>query len=190
MGLFSLEHGKAVFAADFAFYGAAVLLLTLYLVFDGARSQGPALAAMALAGLAAWSLIEYLLHRFVLHGLQPFARWHAAHHARPTALIGSPTIVSASGFAVLVFLPAWGLLGSLPLASALTLGIVAGYLAYAVIHHATHHWRAGSPWMLQRKRWHALHHRVGGTPGCYGVSSGLWDRVFGSTRAGEAMTRC
>jgi cyclopropane-fatty-acyl-phospholipid synthase len=190
MGLFSLEHGKAAFVADFALYAGAVLLLTLYLVFDSARSQGPVLAATVLAGLLAWSLIEYLLHRFVLHGLQPFVRWHAAHHARPTALIGSPTVVSASGFALLVFLPAWGLFGSLPLASALTLGFVAGYLAYAVIHHATHHWRASGAWMLQRKRWHALHHRPGGTPGCYGVSSPAWDRVFGSTRSGTALTPC
>ena len=82
--------------------------------------------------------------------------------------------------ATLVFLPAL-LMSNLWIASAFTLGVLAGYLAYSITHHATHHWRARSPWLLQRKRWHALHHRHADEPACYGVTTDLWDRVFGST---------
>ena len=81
--------------------------------------------------------------------------------------------------AVLVFLPAL-VLGNVWRASALSLGIVTGYLAYGVTHHATHHWRANNAWLKRRKRWHVLHHRQHEQPGCYGVSSGFWDHVFGS----------
>jgi sterol desaturase/sphingolipid hydroxylase (fatty acid hydroxylase superfamily) len=62
--------------------------------------------------------------------------------------------------------------------AALGLVVASGYLAYGLAHHAAHHWRMPSAWMQRQKRWHALHHhRHGGA--CYGVSTGLWDRLFG-----------
>jgi hypothetical protein len=66
------------------------------------------LVALALLGLVAWTLLEYALHRFVLHGLQPFRTWHAEHHRRPRALIGTPTILSATLIAALGGHPASG----------------------------------------------------------------------------------
>lgn len=179
MGLLSLEHSKAAYVADFVLYGAAVLALSITLLAVPA-ARTPAVAALVLAGVAGWTLLEYVLHRFVLHGLRPFSDWHAAHHARPAALICAPTLLSAGLIAGGVFAPAW-MLGTAWQASALTLGVLAGYLAYATTHHAVHHWRGHGPWLLARKRWHARHHqpRVGTAP-CFGVTSGVWDRVFGS----------
>ena len=178
MGLFTLEHSKNAYRADFVLFGAAVLLLVAYLLLKGPRAQWPQTASLAFAGLAGWSLIEYLLHRFVLHGVQPFQRWHAEHHQRPTALICTPTILSAALIVLLVFLPAL-LATNLWRACALTLGVLTGYLAYAVTHHATHHWRTDNTWLRRRKRWHGLHHHAQ-APLCFGVTSGLWDHVFGS----------
>ena len=177
---FSLEHSKAAYRADFALYGIAVAVLAAFLMTGSPVSKTPEIAAWALAGLAGWTMIEYALHRFVLHGLQPFSRWHAAHHQRPRALICAPTIMSATLIATLVFLPAL-VLGNLWRASAITLGVLAGYLAFSVTHHATHHWRADSVWLKRRKQWHALHHNTGPS-GCYGVTSAFWDHVFGTTR--------
>ena len=179
MGLFTLEHSQGAYRADFVLYGSAVLLLAAYLMLEGPRAHWPQIVAFVLAGLAGWSLVEYLLHRFVLHGVQPFKGWHAEHHQRPTALICAPTILSAALILTLVFLPAL-LASNLWRACALTLGVLAGYLAYAVVHHATHHWRADTVWLRQRKRWHARHHHTNG-PACFGVTSGFWDHVFGST---------
>ena len=189
MGLFTLEHSKMAYRADFALYGVAVMSLTTLLVLDGPAAQRFESALWVVAGLAGWSLVEYLLHRFVLHGLQPFQRWHTEHHERPTALICAPTLLSAALISVLVFLPAL-LLGGLWRACAVTLGVVTGYLAYAITHHATHHWRADGAWLRERKRWHALHHHQR-WPGCYGVTSGVWDHVFGTaqrTPRREALT--
>ena len=179
--LFSLEHSRAAYLADFVFYAGAVLVLAAALLVGCPRAQWLEMAGLTLTGLASWSAIEYALHRFVLHGLQPFKSWHAAHHLRPTALICTPTVFSASLLTLLVFLPVL-LLGNLWRACAVTLGVLAGYLAYTVTHHATHHWRGESAWLLRRKQWHAQHHHRTAQPGFFGVTSGFWDGIFGSGR--------
>jgi cyclopropane-fatty-acyl-phospholipid synthase len=178
MGLMKLEQSQLAYRVDFVLYGASVLGLGLYLGLGAPRSYGPTAAAFALIGLAAWTVIEYIFHRFILHGLQPFRGWHDEHHQRPRARICTPTVFSASLILVLVFLPAWAI-GSEWSACAVTLGVLSGYFSYAVLHHAAHHWRSDNEWLKRRKRWHALHHHSN-EPACFGVTSSFWDRVFGS----------
>ena len=184
MDIFTLEHSRRAYRADFVLYILAVGMLVAFLLLDGPRAKWPESAGFALLGLAGWTGIEYALHRFVLHGMQPFKRWHAEHHDRPAALICTPTILSATLIFTLVFLPSllWASFWS---ACALTLGVLTGYLAYAVTHHATHHWRADSPWLKRRKRWHAQHHHQVNQPGCFGVTSAFWDHVFASAGPGR-----
>jgi len=176
--LFSLEHSKAAYRADFALYGIALVALASYLLLDGPRERWPEIVAIVGAGLVAWTAIEYAMHRFLFHGLQPFRRWHALHHERPSALIFTPTILSATLIGVLVFLPAV-VLRDVWFACALTLGVLIGYTAYGVAHHAAHHWHSDNPWLRRHKRRHALHHYIA-QRGWYGVTSGFWDHVFGS----------
>ena len=80
-----------------------------------------------------------------------------------------------------MFTPAL-LLGGRWHACALTLGVLTGYLGYTITHHMTHHSRADNAWVKRRKRWHALHHRKLHEPGHYGVTTGVWDRMFGSDK--------
>jgi sterol desaturase/sphingolipid hydroxylase (fatty acid hydroxylase superfamily) len=181
MALFSIEHSKTAYHVDFALYCAAVAAMAAFLLVNGQRDQRVEIVVSVLIGLASWTAIEYAMHRFVLHGLQPFRRWHAEHHERPMALIYTPTVLSAALIATLVFLPALAL-GNLWRACALTLGVLTGYLAYSITHHAMHHWRADNAWLRNRKRWHALHHHHTGRPSCYGVTTAFWDYVFGSTQ--------
>lgn len=176
MPAFAIEHSPARYHADFMVYAVAVVSLAGWLAWQAPGGMGPGLAGLALAGLVAWSALEYALHRFVLHGLQPFSRWHGEHHRRPAALIGTPTLVSAPLFGLLVALPAVWLLGPWR-GGALTLGVLAGYLAYASTHHALHHWKLGSPWWQARKFAHACHHHLL-QPCCFGVTSGFWDTVL------------
>jgi cyclopropane-fatty-acyl-phospholipid synthase len=197
MDLFKIEHSKAAYRADFALYVAAVVVLAAFLMLASPHKQWLEIMAFTGVGLASWTAIEYALHRLVLHGLQPFRRWHAEHHRRPTALICTPTILSATLIAMLVFLPVL-LLVDLLRACALTLGLLTGYLGYAITHHAIHHWRADNVWLKQCKRLHMLHHLTKQS-GCYGVTSSFWDHVFGSTyqafapagrRHGEPVATC
>ncbi|HCW0238772.1 sterol desaturase family protein [Pseudomonas aeruginosa] len=111
MPLFKLEHSKLVHRTDIAFYVVGVLVLAVWLgLFCPAELRLECLLLAAL-GLVAWSLLEYLLHRFVLHGLSPFRQWHQSHHQRPGALIGLSTLSSAALFIGLVYLPALLALG-------------------------------------------------------------------------------
>jgi cyclopropane-fatty-acyl-phospholipid synthase len=177
MGLLTTEHGRMGYLADLVLYAAASATLGLVLAVAAPHERRIELAAFALVGVATWTLVEYMLHRFVLHGLQPFRRWHAEHHRRPGALLGTPTVLSAALIAALVFLPAW-VLGDRWSACALTFGLLTGYFAYALVHHAVHHWGVDLPWLRHVKRHHFLHHRPGAAPGRYGVTSALWDIVF------------
>ena len=178
MGLFTLEHGKLAYAADFVLLGTACGLLAAALVVWEPGDAGMRAGGLVLAGLATWTVIEYLVHRFALHGLQPFRRWHAEHHRRPTALIGTPTVVSAGLVGLFVFSPA-AALGGWWNAAAFTLGVSIGYLAYSITHHALHHWHFRGAWFRARRRAHARHHGAVRS-GSYGVTTVLWDQVFGS----------
>jgi sterol desaturase/sphingolipid hydroxylase (fatty acid hydroxylase superfamily) len=184
MGLLSLETSRAAYRADFIVHGAAAALLAALLAYQAPADQGPASLARVVGGLGLWTLLEYLLHRHVLHGLQPFELWHLEHHRRPGARIGTPTVIVAALFAALVFVPCWLLTGLWP-ACAWTLGLLLGYLAFSCTHHLTHHLPAypltQGAWVRHRRHWHSLHHQRGGGATCYGVTSGLWDRVFRST---------
>ena len=179
MSLLSLEHSKTAYAADIALYATAVMTGAVILLTLGPPTLWLSLLAWTLVGLVGWTAIEYGLHRFVLHGLPPFSRWHVQHHQRPSALICAPTLLSASLITGLIFLPVLLACG-VWFALAFTLGVLIGYLAYTVTHHATHHWRADGAWLRRRKRWHALHHRPGMPVARYGVTTDFWDRVFGS----------
>ena len=176
MPAFAIEHSPARHRADFIAYAVAIAALAAWLSWRAPAGLDWPLLGFALSGVVIWSALEYGLHRFVLHGLQPFARWHGEHHRRPAALIGTPTLVSAPLFGLLVALPAVGVFGPWR-GGALLLGVLAGYLAYATAHHALHHGKLSSPWWQARKFAHARHHHLL-QPCCFGVTSGFWDGVF------------
>jgi sterol desaturase/sphingolipid hydroxylase (fatty acid hydroxylase superfamily) len=185
MALLSLEHSRVAYGFDFALYGAAAASLAAALVWSSSPGQAASGGAWLCAGLLVWTWLEYSIHRFILHGVQPFRGWHAQHHQRPTALIYSPTLISAALIGCGVFLPAWQW-GGVRVACAVTLGIVLGNLGYSITHHAAHHWRARSAWGRARKRWHAAHHQSGSQlrgqtlpqAVCFGVTTGFWDHLL------------
>lgn len=174
--MIKLEQRRASYFADFVVYPAVIMAGLVVLVLRADRSPAILLLS-AVLGFFAWTLVEYVLHRFVFHHVQPFEGWHDEHHKRPRALIGTPTIASLALFAVLGFLPLYLALGpSIGLAA--TLGLICGYLLYVTVHHGVHHWhtRPGS-WMRARQQDHARHH-MKGAHGWYGVITPFWDKVF------------
>lgn len=183
MSIFSIEHSIASYRADFLFYLVAVSLLAGFVALSAPPGLAPLMAALAIAGLVLWSALEYGLHRFVLHGVEPFASWHREHHQRPRALVGAPTVLSASLLGGLVLLPAWWLMGGLN-SSALALGVLTGYLGYTLTHHAVHHgFSQRAPnfdWLRHQTQWHARHHHLA-QPRCFGVTTRVWDHVLGTS---------
>jgi hypothetical protein len=78
MGLLTTEHGKAWYRADFVLYVVAAAVLAFLLAVVAPYDRRTEIMALALLGLAGGTLVEYVLHRFVLHGLRPFRTWHTA----------------------------------------------------------------------------------------------------------------
>ena len=60
------------------------------------------------------------------------------------------------------------------------LGFGFGYLTYDMIHYSLHHLKASPGSYFKRlQRYHNWHHFTGEEAG-FGVSSGLWDLIFGT----------
>lgn len=177
MRYYSQETGRGWYWLDLASYLLLSLALAGLLLRAPVSQQLPIWLAIG-AGLIAWSLLEYLLHRYLLHGPPPFLDWHQAHHRRPRALLGTPTAISLSLILLLFFLPAWLLLGRWP-ASGLLFGIVLGYLNYSWLHQRLHQPGRPPAWLRRNYQNHGRHHQ-GREAGFYGVSSVFWDWVFGT----------
>ena len=144
-----------------------------------------------LIGLFMWTLAEYTLHRFVFHYKAKTARgqritflFHGIHHAQPqckTRLVMPPAVgipLAALFFGlfylvtvVILKMPYW----LNPLFSA----FLVGYLIYDLGHYAQHHLPMRKGYLRYIKRYHMQHHYK--TPDQrYGVSSPIWDFVFGT----------
>jgi dihydroceramide fatty acyl 2-hydroxylase len=158
----------------------------------GSETSLPAAVGCFVAGLLIWSLAEYLLHRFVFHRIAPtpagrrlYFVLHGVHHDFPSdgSRLVMPLGVSIPmGVAVYLLLRAvLGLAFGVSTAhvEAVFMGFGAGYLAYDGIHYATHHFRMTSPIGRWLKRYHMVHHHTGENAR-WGVSSPLWDWVFGT----------
>src|SRR5579883_2012404 len=199
------KHGRPLrlFRSDFLERFSRTSLATIILfwvpisalcIVMGASSGqfSPAQSAGAVAaGAAVWTLVEYLLHRFFFH----LDRWlpaarpltfliHGCHHADPTdagrdimPLAGSiPIFAIILGALLLVFGHALALL--------LMGGFGFAYLSYDVLHFGCHQWRLKGELGASLKRHHLIHHFVDGERN-FGVTSPLWDWLFGTLRQGR-----
>jgi sterol desaturase/sphingolipid hydroxylase (fatty acid hydroxylase superfamily) len=169
---------RRLFFLDFLVFPLAVLLCLAGAAWNEANISYITLAALFALGYAAWTLIEYLMHRFVFHHFPVFTAMHLAHHESPHDLIGTPTIITLAAFGMLVFWPAFDFAG-LAQACALTAGMMSGYLAYVSVHYIVHNIGSrGWPWLKRLIRLHAIHHHD--IHHNFGVTTDFWDRVFGT----------
>jgi sterol desaturase/sphingolipid hydroxylase (fatty acid hydroxylase superfamily) len=132
---------------------------------------------LVLAGLAAWTLLEYLVHRFAFHHRFSLGRrLHQLHHDHPS----DPDAERSSLSTPLLAFPFGCLLigtAGVENGSALFAGLLSGYLAFIVVHYAVHRWTIEpSSWLYSVKMRHLTHHRF---ENCnYGVTTIFWDIVF------------
>jgi sterol desaturase/sphingolipid hydroxylase (fatty acid hydroxylase superfamily) len=138
-----------------------------------------------LAGLFAWSLCEYVLHRYLFHWELdvPAVKWfvfliHGNHHDNPNDPLRDMMPLSVSlPVSALVWstcVMTLGLAGSW-----VFLGWITGYVIYDLVHYACHQWPMRGKIGAALKRHHMRHHYVDGR-GNFGISAIFWDRVFGS----------
>lgn len=138
-------------------------------------------------GVFVWTAAEYILHRFVFH-FEPSSPWgrrmhfvfHGVHHDYPRdamRLVMPPSASIPLAFIfyflfTLIFSDKGHLWAFFP-------GFVFGYLIYDMMHYAMHHANFKSGIFKKIKQHHMLHHYDDMSKG-YGVSSVLWDKIFGS----------
>jgi sterol desaturase/sphingolipid hydroxylase (fatty acid hydroxylase superfamily) len=175
-----MRIGKFLYFGDFIVIPIAVLLLAAAAYVAGGLVAIPEWGASALFGAALWTLVEYLVHRFAYHHAPVLTPLHDAHHQEPLAFVGVPSFLSSGLILVVCYLP---LRGAAPVfAAGFTSGMMLGYAAYMFVHHATHHFNVQpGDWLYPARLRHMTHHYREGVN--YGVSTGFWDRVFGTLAA-------
>ena len=146
-----------------------------------------AVAGLVVLGLLVWSLTEYILHRYVFHFVRE-ATWtkkvhfflHGVHHDFPS---DKDRLVMPLGASLPMAFLFYGLFYFLThgarLAEPLYIGFALGYLFYDGSHYAVHHFKQTTRIGKFLKKHHMKHHH-GDNFGGFGVSSPLWDIVFGT----------
>jgi dihydroceramide fatty acyl 2-hydroxylase len=132
------------------------------------------IGALAL-GLVAWSFLEYFIHGCLAHLRKtPVSRIHDVHHRDPRAVF---TIGTWLPLAIIwiTLLAAIGWTRSFFFYS----GILAGFVIYEIIHYRLHFTPPSFALEAHLRERHLVHHLV--APGlCLGVSSPVWDLIFGT----------
>ena len=174
-------------------YSLTVLVLAL-------RSRHPLIGATCFAGgLFAWTYVEYLVHRYILHGTFPdgqgirhylhklFDHLHEEHHARPwdgrhvNGTIRDTVMFVAPAAALSLIAP-------IHTAPVFVAGILQGYIAEEWIHHAVHFCHFRNRYFRYIKRHHLYHHSPHGEDAGYGLTNGFWDVVL-NTRYPDHVRR-
>jgi sterol desaturase/sphingolipid hydroxylase (fatty acid hydroxylase superfamily) len=146
----------------------------------------PTFAGLMLAGVLLWTFLEYWLHRVLFHyrprtavGRRLFRIMHGVHHDWPDDAL---RLVFPPMVSIPVAVTFWLIFGAVAgprLRYPLMMGFVCGYLAYDMLHYRMHHATPTSRIGVGLRRHHLAHHFRDDGRG-FGVSSPLWDYVFGS----------
>ncbi|OQD78626.1 hypothetical protein PENDEC_c001G05596 [Penicillium decumbens] len=156
----------------------------------GGLNNPSAAAAYWVGGLCLWSLVEYIMHRFLFH----VDKWlpdhrvvltlhfllHGIHHYLPMdryRLVMPPTLF------VILAAPFWKLAHAVFFynwyaALLVYCGGVCGYVCYDLTHYFLHH-RNLPLYYKELKKYHLQHH-YGDFENGFGVTSRFWDWVFGT----------
>ncbi len=135
-------------------------------------------------GILFWTFFEYVVHRYVFHivGESPRTKRfryvaHGIHHDYPRdaerlIMPPAPWAIIVSALFGLFYL----IMG--PLAFSFAPGFIIGHLLYVYVHYKIH--TDNPPKVLQKQlKHHALHHYKYPNK-AFGVSTPLWDLIFGT----------
>jgi sterol desaturase/sphingolipid hydroxylase (fatty acid hydroxylase superfamily) len=146
---------------------------------------------MFILGALLFTLMEYLVHRYIFH-MGTYTKWreklqytiHGVHHEFPKdkERLAMPPLVSVT-ISTLLLLFFRLILGDLTFA--FLPGFLVGYAYYLSIHYIVHVYQPPKNFLKHLWINHAVHHYKHGEY-VFGVSSPLWDYVFGTMREKKA----
>ena len=134
-------------------------------------------------GIVSWSLAEYCIHRWLGHDKRwvsnPFGTEHTTHHSRGNYFAPSwkKALYAAVATAVILGLAAT----LLPVYVALSYvgGFVGFYVTYEALHRLEYVTEGLGPYARWARR-HHFHHHFHAPAKNHGVTSPIWDWVFGT----------
>ncbi|XP_031267355.1 dihydroceramide fatty acyl 2-hydroxylase FAH2-like [Pistacia vera] len=155
----------------------------------------PQAAVSVVGGVIIWTLLEYSLHRFVFHK-KTTSYWgntlhyliHGCHHKHP--MDGLRLVFPPAATAILS-VPVWTLfriISPSSLTPALFGGSLLGYVLYDCTHYYLHHGKLSKGFSKHLKKYHLNHHFRIQNKG-FGITSSLWDDVFGTLPSAKAASK-
>ena len=167
-----------------------VISLYTYWSFTEKETTFIEFIASFIVGIFIWTLAEYAIHRYVFHG-HPKAEWakkihytfHGIHHDYPQdslrLVMPPPVSIPLAFFFYCLFFFMLKPFGLLQFHFTYFAGFVAAYLAYDMMHYASHHIAMNSKYLKMVKEHHMKHHYKNPDEG-FGFTSKVWDRAFGT----------
>jgi dihydroceramide fatty acyl 2-hydroxylase len=143
---------------------------------------GITLIFVFVAGLFAWTLLEYVIHGVLGHAHRTFVTGlHQVHHRDPRA-------VFALGAWIPTAIVLAGLLAWFGLAPGVIFygGIVCGFGVYEFVHYRIHFASPASAVEARLRARHLAHH-LREPDAIFGVTTRIWDVVFGTEPTPERM---
>lgn len=135
-----------------------------------------------LLGVVLWTALEWLIHGKAGHrkkAKNPFAKEHAKHHATTSYIAGWPIkFVIVTPASLLVWGALMPVMGKVN-AAGLVAGLALMYLYYEAVHRSIHR-RAPRNRYDRWIRIHHVYHHFHNPQQNWGVTSPLWDKVFGT----------
>lgn len=172
--------------------GLWVLPAVTYLLRQSFRHEaGWVTAALFFSAILFWTLLEYGIHAMVFHkritpSMSPRLKMilfmlHGYHHEYPNdpGRLVMP-IALAWPLGMIIGFVLWIFLGT-HLFFGFFAGILAGYLGYDWMHYYTHHIRPKTKAGRYLHEFHAIHHFIDENRN-FGISSPIWDWVFGKAK--------
>jgi sterol desaturase/sphingolipid hydroxylase (fatty acid hydroxylase superfamily) len=135
-------------------------------------------------GWVLWTFAEYVLHRFAmheLHGRGIMSREHLEHHVHSAWNFSVTHLLSWAGMLPLT----WWLAG-VGAGMGVAVGWAVGYFFYEYQHAMAHLRRPSGRYGTWLRR-HHFHHHFGHPMANHGVTTPVWDRVFGTHEVPEMV---
>ncbi len=141
-------------------------------------------------GVFTWTFMEYVIHRWLGHHprFRPnfFSKEHIQHHSKGHYFATAKKKIVIASVAVKVMLPISWLVVGFQVGTAWVLGVGFMYLGYEWLHWRLHtHQGIGAYGRYLRKH-HFYHHFVEPRMN-HGVTSPIWDVVFGTYRTPQVI---
>ena len=171
-------------AAPLLIFGGIAALLIYYGIIEKGFKI-PLMGLLFFAGLFLFSLVEYLMHRYLYHipatteGRKKISyTMHGVHHDYPKdkSRLAMPPVLSLI-IAGLLFVIYRAILDDLVFG--FLAGFLVGYAAYLGIHYSIHAFKAPKNFLKILWHHHSIHH-YRESDRAFGVSSPFWDVVFGT----------